>query len=48
MTAYAMDRKVEDIERVKYWAAQGYHFDPDVMSAPGIGLEVQRRKLSQQ
>jgi len=35
-----MDRKVRDIERARYWAQHGFHFDPDYMSAYPMDQKV--------
>jgi uncharacterized protein YraI len=35
-------------QRARYWAEQGYHFDPNFMSAIGMDLEVQRLKGARQ
>ena len=41
MTAYSMDRKVQDIKRARYWAKQGFHFDPSYMTAYSMDRKVQ-------
>jgi hypothetical protein len=35
-----MDQKVHDIERARYWAARGYDFDPDIMTAYTMDMEA--------
>ena len=47
MTAFAMDAKVKDIKRSKYWKEKGYKFDPNHMTAFSMDAQVSQIEAAQ-